>query len=334
MSTVPLVAITMGDPAGIGPEIVARVAADADFHRSHRAFVIGDAEWLARAVRACNLPLRIAPLQDLQGFAPQRGVLHVLSGPRVPADLPHGRVDARAGHAAFEYVRQAIELAKARRIDAICTAPINKESLAAAGVAYPGHTEMLADLSGAREVAMMLVTPDLRVVLVTIHCSLRAAIEKLSADAQLRAIRIAHTTLRGMDIEQPRIAVAGLNPHAGEGGLFGREDVDIILPAIRAARDAGIDATGPHPADSVFMLARRGSYDVVIAQYHDQGLIPIKLMGVEQGVNVTIGLPFVRTSPDHGTAFDIAGRGLADPSSLRLALATARDMCTGAEKAQ
>lgn len=324
--TLPLIAITMGDPAGIGPEIVAKVAAHPQFHRDHRAFAIGDAERLAAVAQANHLPLRIEPLIGLDDFLPQPGVLHVLSGPRLPSDLAHGCVDPRAGRAAFAYVERAIALANSGQIHAICTAPINKEALASAGVAYPGHTEMLAELSGSGDVAMMLVSSELRVVLVTIHCSLREAIEQLSIDAELRVIRLAHKALRAMGIAHPRIATAGLNPHASEGGLFGREDIDIVAPAVRIARAEGVDVTGPHPADTVFMLARRGTYDIVVAQYHDQGLIPIKLMGVQHGVNVTIGLPFVRTSPDHGTAFDIAGRGLADASSLQLALETARDL--------
>lgn len=328
--TLPLVAITMGDPAGIGPEIVAKVAAQPQFHRDHRAFAIGDAARLAAAAQANSLPLRIEPLVEPKDFWPKPGVLHVLSGSRLAPDLPYGRVDPRAGRAAFEYVQRAIALANSGQIHAICTAPINKEALASAGVAYPGHTEILAELSGSRDVAMMLASSELRVVLVTIHCSLREAIDQLSIDAELRVIRLAHKALRAMGIPKPRIAIAGLNPHAGEGGLFGREDIDIVAPAVRAARAEGIEATGPHPGDTVFMLARRGAHDIVVAQYHDQGLIPIKLMGVQHGVNVTIGLPFVRTSPDHGTAFDIAGTGLADASSLQLALETARDLSRAA----
>ncbi|MBW4050040.1 MAG: 4-hydroxythreonine-4-phosphate dehydrogenase PdxA [Proteobacteria bacterium] len=330
--TLPLVAITMGDPAGIGPEIVAKVAAQPQFHRDHRAFAVGDPERLAAAARMNNLPLRIEPLVELGDFWPQPGVLHVLSGPKLPPGLPYGRVDPRAGRAAFAYVQSAIALANSGQIHAICTAPINKEALASAGVAYPGHTEMLAELSGSSEVAMMLVSSELRVVLVTIHCSLREAIEQLSIDAELRVIRLAHKALRTMGFPNPRMAIAGLNPHASEGGLFGREDIDIVAPAVRTARAEGIDITGPHPADTIFMLARRGAYDIVVAQYHDQGLIPIKFMGVEHGVNVTIGLPFIRTSPDHGTAFDIAGSGVADASSLQLALDTARDLSRVAAK--
>jgi 4-hydroxythreonine-4-phosphate dehydrogenase len=324
--TLPLVAITMGDPAGIGPEVLVKVAALAEFSTLHKAFAIGDPDRLRREAGVHSRTLRIEPLAAPEEFIPAAGTLHVLAGPRVAVDLPYGKVNASAGIAAFEYVRQAIEFANSGRIQAICTAPINKEALAAAGVKYPGHTEMLGELSGVSEVAMMLVSTELRVILVTIHCSLREAIDKLSIDAELRAIRMAHTALRRIGIERPRIAVAGLNPHAGEGGLFGREDLDIIAPAVRSAREQGIDANGPYAGDTVFMQARRGTYDIVVAQYHDQGLIPIKLMGVESGVNVTVGLPYTRTSPDHGTAFDIAGRGIADESSLRVALEMARDL--------
>lgn len=233
---------------------------------------------------------------------------------------------AAAGRAAFEAIRHAIDWANQGRIAAICTAPIHKEALAAAGVPYPGHTEMLADLSGTADCAMMLANPQLRTLLVTVHCSIVEAVRKLSVPLELRIIRLAHRSLQGMGMAQPRIAVAGLNPHAGEGGLFGSEDRDIIAPAVEQARAEGIDAVGPLPGDTVFMHARKGRHDIVVAQYHDQGLIPVKLLGVEDGVNVTVGLPFVRTSPDHGTAFDIAGRGVADPASLKTALATAHQL--------
>jgi 4-hydroxythreonine-4-phosphate dehydrogenase len=324
--TLPLIAITMGDPAGIGPEIVVKVAARPDFSSAHRAFVIGDIGRLEREIQATSLAIQLQPVAAPEEVERRAGVLHVLAVSALPRDLPYGRVDARAGRAAFDYVKTAISLANEKRIHAICTAPINKEALATAGVKYPGHTEILAELSGAREVAMMLVNPTLRTILVTVHCSLREAIGRLSVEAELRTIRIAYQSLRQLGIESPRIAVAGVNPHAGENGLFGREDLEIVAPAVRQARAEGIDATGPHAADTVFMHARRGRYDIVVAQYHDQGLIPVKLEGVDQGVNVTAGLPFVRTSPDHGTAFDIAGRGIADEGSLAVALEMAREL--------
>ncbi|MEM8628445.1 MAG: 4-hydroxythreonine-4-phosphate dehydrogenase PdxA, partial [Pseudomonadota bacterium] len=247
------------------------------------------------------------------------------------APRPVGDVTAAAGRAAFEAVLAGIEFAVSGRAAGIVTAPINKAAWAAAGVTYPGHTELLAERGGADMVAMMLANDELRTVLVTIHCSLREAIEAADFDAQMQAIELAHAGARALGVAKPRVAVAGLNPHAGEGGLFGREEIEIISPAIAAAQEAGINASGPWPGDTVFMQARQGAFDVVVAQYHDQGLIPVKYMGLSHGVNITLGLPFVRTSPDHGTAFDIAGRGIADPGSLQTAiryaaqLAQARD---------
>ncbi|MBN3724775.1 4-hydroxythreonine-4-phosphate dehydrogenase PdxA [Burkholderia sp. Ac-20379] len=320
------IAVTMGDAAGIGPEIVVKTFANASFMAEHPSFAIGDAGVLRRAAAALDLPLEIRETDAVSSIAPRAGVLDVLRVPGaepLPADLPLGAVSALAGGAAFGAIRTAIELAMRGEIAGICTAPIHKEALAAARVPYPGHTEMLAELSGTRDYAMMLVNPTLRTILVTVHCSMRDAIAKLSVEGELRIIRLAHRAMTELGIAQPRVAVAGLNPHAGEGGLFGREDLDIVAPAIAQARAEGIDASGPWPGDTVFMNARRGRFDIVVAQYHDQGLIPVKLAGVEDGVNITVGLPFVRTSPDHGTAFDIAGQGIADPASLQVALQTA-----------
>jgi 4-hydroxythreonine-4-phosphate dehydrogenase len=233
---------------------------------------------------------------------------------------PYGQVSAAAGQMAYDSILLAISLAKAGRVSGIVTAPIHKEALAKAGIHFPGHTEILEHHSNVRDsggrVAMMLANDVLRVVLVTIHVSLRDAIDQADMAAQLRAIRLAEHGCHAFGIGAPRIAVAGLNPHAGEGGLFGREEIEVIAPAIAKAREEGIDVSGPYPGDTVFMQARQGAFDVVVAQYHDQGLIPIKYMGLDKGVNVTLGLPFVRTSPDHGTAFDIAGLGKADPSSM------------------
>lgn len=323
-------AVTFGDAAGIGPEIVVKTFADSAFMRAHPAFVVGDIGVLRRAAARWAPSLGIHAITGPEQHRPVPGTLEVVNISELPADLRWGQVSAAAGHAAFEAIRHAIDWANQGRVSAICTAPIHKEALAAAGVPYPGHTEMLADLSGTADYAMMLANPQLRTLLVTVHCSLVEAVRKLSVALELRIIRLAHRSLQGMGIAQPRIAVAGLNPHAGEGGLFGNEDLAIIAPAVEQARAEGIDAVGPLPGDSVFMHARKGRYDIVVAQYHDQGLIPVKLLGVEDGVNVTVGLPFVRTSPDHGTAFDIAGLGVADPASLKTALATAHQlMCAG-----
>lgn len=315
-SDLPL-AVTMGDPSGIGPEIVARLFLLRPERR--RWIVVGDPMVMAEAVRCLDPAGRVRRLDRVEEarFAP--GTLDVLASTDLAALPPVGRVCAASGRAAYAAILAAIGLARSGRVAGIVTGPIHKEALAAAGLAYPGHTEILAEHADGARVAMMLANEEIRTVLVTIHCALSEAIRRGDLAAQMTAIRLAHEAGRSLGIAAPRVAVAGLNPHAGEGGLFGDEEIRIIRPAIEAARAEGIDASGPWPGDTVFMQARRGQFDVVVAQYHDQGLIPVKYMGLEKGVNVTLGLPFVRTSPDHGTAFDIAGRGLADPSSLEAA---------------
>lgn len=245
--------------------------------------------------------------------------LDVLASSQLTDLPPVGQVSALSGRAAFDAIAAAIRLARGRQIGGIVTAPIHKEALAAAGLTYPGHTEILADHGGAAKVAMMLANEVIRTVLVTIHCSLADAIRKGDFAAQMDAIRLAYAGVKALGIARPRVAVAGLNPHAGEGGLFGDEEIQIIRPAVEAARAEGIDASGPWPGDTVFMQARQGRFDIVVAQYHGQGLIPVKYMGLDHGVNITLGLPFVRTSPDHGTAFDIAGSGKANSASLETA---------------
>ena len=329
----PLV-VTMGDAAGIGPEIIVRA-----FERGelHAAVVIGDPGVLRRA--GAPMTAVIETLADLPAVPP--GCLPVWVPPGLPvrlADLPQGRVDARNGAAAARCIEQAVAWVRAGEAAAIVTAPIHKEALAAASVGFPGHTEMLqalCALAGAPPppVRMMLVNGELRVVLVTIHLALRRAIEAVTFDAVLQTLRIAHLASAAWGEPHPRIAVAGLNPHAGEGGLFGDEELNIIGPAVQAARAEGIDASGPWPPDTVFMRARTGAFDIVVAMTHDHGLIPVKYLGVEQGVNITLGLPLVRTSPDHGTAFDIAGRGLADPASMIAALQWARRLAAPAPQA-
>ncbi|MFC7594137.1 4-hydroxythreonine-4-phosphate dehydrogenase PdxA [Terrabacter sp. GCM10028922] len=322
------IAITMGDPCGIGPEITLKACADS--RRTVPVVVIGDLDVLARANGIADTHLTLRPIAsvDQATFAP--GTVDVLAQNGLPAGLPWGALDARAGAASFQYVRRGIQLAMAHEIRALVTAPINKEALRLSGVPYPGHTEILADLSRTTDYAMMMATDELRIVLVTVHQSLRSAIVAITTDRVLETIRLTHRTLQHSGLPAPRIAVAGLNPHAGENGLFGREDLDIITPAIQTAQGEGIEASGPWPADTVFMRARAGAFDVVVAQYHDQGLIPIKYLGIEHGVNITIGLPFVRTSVDHGTAFDIAGSGTADHTSLLAALTQADRLSSGA----
>ncbi len=347
----------MGDACGIGPEVIVRAAAQGALAD---ALVIGDVAVLQR--EAARLGVPVAPYRvqgpGEAGSAPaaagvSRMPVFVPSGlPPGLAGLPTGRVDARAGAAAARCIEQAVAFARRGEVAAIVTAPIHKEALAAAGVPFPGHTEMLQALAAPAgepagplpPVRMMLANDELSTVLVTVHLSLREAIEQVTFDRVLETLRIAHRSARDWGEPQPRIAVAGLNPHAGEGGLFGDEELRIIGPAIEAARAEGIDARGPYAPDTVFMRARRrgvpaGSppgtpprpleFDLVVAMTHDHGLIPVKYLGLDDGVNVTLGLPFVRTSPDHGTAFDIAGRGLAEPASLIAAARMARRLVAG-----
>ena len=315
-------AVTMGDPSGIGPEIVAKTLLQPDYAR--RCVVVGDAAVMARALDSLGAADRLRVVRDVgeavSAAAFEPDAIRLLPSSEMAAPPPLGRVDPASGKAAYQAICHAIDLARDGRVAGMVTAPIHKEALSAAGVPYPGHTEILADRGGAGRVAMMLANDVIATVLVTIHCSLRQAIERADFDAQMSAIRLAHQGGRALGVAAPRVAVAGLNPHAGEGGLFGDEEARIILPAIEAARREGIDASGPWPGDTVFMQARQGRFDVVVAQYHDQGLIPVKYLGLDQGVNITLGLPFVRTSPDHGTAFDIAGQGKADPASLQTAI--------------
>lgn len=320
MTCPPPFVITMGDPSGIGPEIVVKALSGKP---PDRCVVLGRAEVIRAAADRFVPGLPVSVLNRIEDASGAPGLVEVLEMPG-EGPFPPGVVSAQSGRAAFAAIRKGIELAKAGRAGGLITAPIHKEALAAAGLPYPGHTEMLAEFGGADRVAMMLANDDIRTVLVTIHCSLRDAIDRADHDAQISAMRLAHDGCRALGFESLRVAVAGLNPHAGEGGLFGREEIEIIAPAIRAARAEGIDASGPWPGYTVFMQARKGRFDVVVAQYHDQGLIPVKYLGVERGVNITLGLSFVRTSPDHGTAFDIAGQGIADATSLRIAIDYAR----------
>jgi 4-hydroxythreonine-4-phosphate dehydrogenase len=330
----PLIAVTMGDPAGIGPEIVAKAFAEEGFRDEGRSLVVGDPEILERAAKLLKLPLRANEISEPEEAAFEPGAVDVLAVGEVPGDLPFGELDARAGDAAFRYVRRATELANERRVAAIATAPLNKEAMHLAGHKYPGHTEILAELTGTKAYAMMLVTDELKVIHVSTHVSLREAIERVRPGRELAVIRLAHDALRKLGVENPKVAVAGLNPHAGENGLFGTEDLEHIAPAVEEAKEQGIGASGPWPPDTVLMRARRGEFDVVVVQYHDQGHIPVKLMGFEAGVNVTVGLPFFRTSVDHGTAFDIAGTGKADHASMQAAIDLARNLSAAEERVE
>ena len=328
------VAVTMGDPAGIGPEIIAKTFTERGFQDENRAFVIGDAGIMRRAAEMMGLPLGVNEIEKLEEALFEGGGVDVLQVGELPGDLPFGELDARAGAAAFGYVRRATGLALEGSVGAVATAPLNKEAMHMGGYEYPGHTEILAELTETKDYAMMLVTEELRVIHVSTHVSLKEAIERVRPERERAVIRLARDALSKLDVEGPKIAVAGLNPHAGENGLFGDEDDERITPAVAEAREEGIDVTGPLPPDTVFARARRGDFDMVVVQYHDQGHIPIKLMGFEGGVNVTVGLPFFRTSVDHGTAFDIAGTGKADHSSMRAAIELARDLARSEDEAE
>jgi 4-hydroxythreonine-4-phosphate dehydrogenase len=339
--------VTMGDAAGIGPEIIARAFRDAPGDMAG-CTVVGDVATMRRAAALTASPLGL-PVARLDALADAAGVppycIGVLQKCELEAPVPYGQVNARAGQAAADCIVWAARKVLAGEACAMVTAPIHKEALAAAGgwaAAFPGHTEMLqaeaaaflGKSAGDVPVRMMLANDELKTVLVSIHMSLRRAIEAVTFDNVLQTLRITHSAVAASLGRAPRIAVAGLNPHAGEGGLFGSEEQAIIAPAIAAAQVEGLDVSGPFAPDTVFMRARHaagkpGEFDVVVAMYHDQGLIPVKYLGVEQGVNVTLGLPLVRTSPDHGTAFDIAGRGVADASSLLAAVRMARQLVVG-----
>jgi 4-hydroxythreonine-4-phosphate dehydrogenase len=318
----PIVAITMGDPAGVGPEIVMKALAGEEPYALCRPIVIGDAARLRAAGEIVGAPAEVAAVADPAAGAYRRGRVDVVDVGLVPPGLPFGKLSPAAGNAAYHYVAKAVELALSGKIQAICTAPLNKEALHAGGHVYPGHTELLAKLSGTKEVSMMLATPRMRVIHVTTHIGLLDAVDRIEPGLVERTILRGHEALVRAGIPRPRIAVCGVNPHAGEHGLFGRgEEETKIAPGIAAARAKGATgAEGPLPADTVFFRAGRGDFDLVVAMYHDQGHGPVKVLGLEAGVNITVGLPFVRTSVDHGTAFDIAGTGKADERSLLQAL--------------
>lgn len=316
------IAITMGDPSGIGPEVVVLALAQTG---PEGALVIGDAGSLRRAAAICGVDLAV---RAVTGPVPGRpDTITCLDLGNVRDDLPIGAVSADGGRAAYEYIARAVALAMAGDVASICTAPINKEALHKAGHIYPGHTELLAKLAGAGEVSMMLTAPGLRVIHVTTHIGLIDAIARIEPGLVARTIRRGVALLSASGIDRPRVGVCGINPHAGENGIFGNgEEGDKIDPAIATLQAEGYDVTGPLPADTLFFRAKRGDFNLVVAMYHDQGHGPVKVLGLEAGVNITVGLPFVRTSVDHGTAFDIAGTGKADGASMIEALRQAHEL--------
>jgi 4-hydroxythreonine-4-phosphate dehydrogenase len=323
----PAVAITMGDASGIGPEIIMKALARPDVTAMCRPFVVGDAERLRVAGRIVGSDLQVHAIDTPSEATYAPGTVECIDLGLIPADHPFGKVSPVSGEGAYRYIAKAVEVVRAGDAAAICTAPLSKEALHAAGRKYPGHTELLAELTGTPEVSMMLVSPKLRVIHVTTHIGLVDAIARIEPGLVERVIGRAHATLVRSGIADPRIGVCGINPHAGENGLFGRgEEGEKIVPAVEACRARGWRVEGPLPADTLFFLAARGDYDMVVAMYHDQGHGPIKVLGLESGVNITVGLPVIRTSVDHGTAFDIAGKGIADEGSMVEALRQAVEL--------
>ncbi len=324
--------MTMGDAAGVGPEVIMKSLAHAELYQQCRPLVIGDAQRLRQAGRivASALTVRSLAQDQLDSAAYQPGAVDCIDLKLIPPDLPWGKLSAVAGDAAYRYIEVAARLAVAGKVAAICTAPLNKEALHLGGHIFPGHTELLAHLTGTKEVSMMLSTPKMRVLHVTTHIGLIDAINKIEPGLVERTIARGHAALAKAGIPNPRIAVCGINPHAGEHGLFGHgEEETKIEPAIAACRAKGWKVEGPLPADTLFFRAQRGDFDLVVAMYHDQGHGPVKALGLESGVNITIGLPVIRTSVDHGTAFDIAGTGKADERSMLEAMRLAIELAPG-----
>ena len=325
----PAIAITMGDPCGIGPEVVVKALADPRVYASCRPMVIGNTYAMNQAVKATGLPLTIRETDDPIGAGEDPTKVDVVDIHNLnPEDITVGQISVPCGKAAMEWVTKAGELALAGIVDGIATAPLNKEAAAMAGYESIGHTELLQELAGIKIIATMLMSKNLRVVHLTTHRSLRVACDYVKKDRILDFLQLTHDSFVRWGFPNPRIAAAGLNPHNSDGGLLGNEEADEIAPAVQAARERGIDVVGPIPADSVFHQAIAGRYDAVLAMFHDQGHIPVKVYGFEESVTANLGLPFVRTSVDHGTAFDIAGQGVAQHvsmlESIRLAVELAR----------
>jgi len=326
----------MGDPAGIGPEVVAKACAMPEVARACQPLVFGSLPVMERTVRSLHLPLRVVGVSGHGDVIGRRGILPVLD----PLERPLGRfrmgaVSKQTGAASAAFIIKAVRLAQLGCLDAIVTGPINKEAINRAGYDYPGHTEMLADLTKSRESGMMILGGPLKIMFVTTHVAIKRLPASLTTERIGKAIRLAHKALREyFGVRKPRIGVAAFNPHAGEHGLFGHEERTTITPACARARRQGINASDPMPADTLFGKAARGAYDGVVAMYHDQGLIPLKLLAFGRCVNLTIGLPIIRTSVDHGTAYDIAGRGVADPGSMVEAITLAARLAVRRERAR
>ncbi len=317
----PVLGITMGDAAGIGPEVIVKALADKRIYELAHPIVIGDKKIMQRALDIVKSDLQLRTVQDIDNLHSEFGYIDLIDLNNLPEDLPFAKVDARAGKAAYEYIESAVDLTLKNKIHAIVTAPLNKEALHAGGKNFPGHTEILAHLSKTDDFSMMLTSEKLNVIHVTTHVSIRQACDLIKKERVLTVIELAEEYSKMLGFAEPRIAVAGFNPHAGENGLFGDEDEKEIVPAVKEAQARGMNVVGPLPPDTVFhRAANLDEFDIVVVMYHDQGHIPIKLLGFDTGVNVTVGLPFIRTSVDHGTAFPIAGQGIADSRSMTEAL--------------
>ncbi len=323
----------MGDPAGIGPEIIAKVVDSGEVFPFCRPVVIGDLVVFNKLVEEMRLSVTVRSIASLSDAGATLGRLDVIDLKMVRlASHKWGSPDAASGRSVVEYVKKAVELAMKGEVAAIVTAPINKEIMNAAGHHYAGHTELLAELTGTKEYGMLFVGGGLRVILASIHLALKDVPRHITTGSVLKTLRLAHKAMRSFGVDAPRIGVAALNPHAGEGGLFGSEEWDEILPAVIKARQEGIHASDPIPADTLFYKARNNYFDVVVAMYHDQGLAPLKMLAFGNAVNVTVGLPIIRTSVDHGTAYDIAGKGCADPASLLEAIKLATSLSAQRER--
>lgn len=328
----PVLGITMGDPTGAGPEIIVKALFSEEITGLCRAIVIGDAAVMRAAAEIVKIPAEIRVIKNVDEAEFANGVIEVIDLGNVDIEtLVRGRVDAMGGKAAYACVEMATKLALTKEIDAVVTAPLNKEALNRAGYAYSGHTEILAHLCDVNDVVMMLVAGNLRIAHVTTHVSLRQACDLVTKDRILRVLELSDRGVRKMEVAEPRLVVAGLNPHASEGGLFGKEEKEQTLPAVEAARKLGLNVTGPLPPDTAFLRAWRGEFDLAIAMYHDQGHIPMKMVSFDEGVNVTLGLPIIRTSVDHGTVFGKAGKGTARPQSMIESIKLAAIMCRGSQ---
>ncbi len=303
MKNLPVIAITMGDPAGIGTEIILKALEKREIFKYCIPIIVGDKDFLKQTAKTLKLQFHISKS-------------NIIDLENIPKRFTIGRASRVSGKAAVEYIKSAVNLARDKKVDAIVTAPISKEAIHMAGYKYPGHTEMLAEFTDTRDYAMMLAGKDIRVVLVTTHTAIKNVSRLISRKKILKAIRLTNSSLKSWGFLNQRIGVSALNPHAGEGGIFGDEEIKIIIPAINDAISEGIDVKGPFPADTLFTPLKRSKFDAIVVMYHDQGLIPIKMAAFGKSVNITLGLPFIRTSVDHGTAYDIAGKNLADPSSL------------------